>query len=315
MSLFENRCAPSVQARGHVLGDMDHGEGKTLDKRIAKATRLFEQRMSEDVDYESIAAATGLSHHRFHHLFVEHAGETPGEYLRRIRLDTAATRLRWTREPVGRIAANVGYASQPSFTQAFQRRYGVSPLQFRKDRVRWPADPTDSVTDKRVRLVESPGFRLLAKRYVGAPCFVPSYWADFLSTLPDGFDNQERHLFVGLLRDDMRFTPPEQVRYDCCVTVSEAFEGTDVSAQWPHLTLLTLPANLCASLRYKGYYAASDAPGRFQSISHAYSHLFDTWMTQSRYTFGGDYAAEIYAVPHTRCPPQGLECTILAPLM
>lgn len=275
---------------------------------------MLELLMGEKIDYEQIAAAVGLSLYRFHHLFVEQAGETPGEYLRRIRLHAAATRLRWTREPVGRIAANVGYASQPSFNKAFERRYGVTPLALRKDRERWPANPTESVPDKQVRVIESPGFRLLAKRYVGAPCFVPDYWTDFLSVLPEGLDAQERHVFVGLLRDDMRFTPPEQVRYDCCVTVSEAFEAADIARLWPHLSLIMIEPGLCASMRYSGYYAASDSPDRSQSISHAYSHLFDTWLTQGRYTFAGDHAAEIYATPPTRCPPQNLECTILAPL-
>ncbi len=269
--------------------------------------------MSEQIDYAGIAAAISLSRSRFHHLFVGETGETPGNYLRRIRLDTAATRLRWTRESVGYIATAIGYDSQPSFTQAFQRRYGVSPLQFRKDNEIWPADPTDSVADKRVRLVESPGLRLLAKRYVGRPCFVPSYWQDFLASLPPALDDT-RHLFVGLLRDDMRFTPPERVRYDCCVAVSDSVARANTAALWPSLTPVELAPALCASLPYKGYYAASDAPGRVQSISHAYSHLLDTWIKESRYTFAGDYAAEIYAVPHTRCAVQDLECTILVPL-
>jgi AraC family transcriptional regulator len=287
---------------------------KPLDPRVSRAMRMLEQLMSEDIDYERVAAAVGLSLYRFHHLFAEEASETPGEYLRRIRLDAAALQLRWTRERVGRIAGAVGYASQSSFNKVFEKRYGMRPIEFRKDRERFPNDPTDSVPDKRVRLVESPGFRLLAKRYVGTPCFVPDYWADFLSLLPEGLDSQKRHLFVGVLRDDMRFTPPEQVRYDCCVTVSEAYETADIPKLWPELSLITLEPRLCASMHYKGYYSASDAPGEAQSISHAYSHLLDCWMTEGRYSFAGDYAAEIYAVPHASCPPQDLECTILAPV-
>lgn len=285
-----------------------------MDRRISQATRMLELLMGEEVDYEQVAAAIGLSLYRFHHLFVEQTGEPPGEYLRRIRLDAAATRLRWTRERVGRIAGAVGYASQPSFNKAFERRYGMRPLQFRKDRERFPNGPTDSVLDKRVRLVESPGFRLLAKRYVGAPCFVPDYWADFLTALPEGLGSQAQHLFVGIMRDDMRFTPPEKVRYDCCVTVSEAFSGPEISKLWPELSLITLEPTLCASMRYQGYYAASDNP-EAQSISYAFGYLLDCWMTESRYAFAGDYVAEIYTTPHTRCEPQDLDCTILVPVV
>jgi DNA gyrase inhibitor GyrI len=109
----------------------------------------------------------------------------------------------------------------------------------------------------------------------------------------------------------MRFTPPEQCRYDCCIAIGETLADTAADGAWPELSPVALKAGLCASIRYRGYYAASDAPDEGQSISHAYSHLLDTWLTHSRYTFAGDYAAEIYAVPPSRCAPQELECTIM----
>lgn len=275
---------------------------------------MIEQHMGEEVDYTRVAAALGLSLYRFHHLFVERTGGTPGAYLRRIRLDAAAARLRWTRETVGHIAANVGYSSQSSFNKAFERRYGVKPLAFRKDREIWPANPTDSVTDKRVRLVEIENFRLLARRYVGAPCFAPSYWADFLASLPEGLESRQRDLFVGILHDDMRFTPPEQCRYDCCIAVGESFGDEDMAALPSGFSRLVLRPGLCATLRYRGYYAGRDSPDGNQCISHAYSHLLDHWMIESRHTFAGEYVAEIYTTAHTRCAQQDLECTILAPL-
>jgi AraC family transcriptional regulator len=290
-------------------------EHEMTDQRVAKATRLLEQQIGGDLDFEKLADEVGLSRHRFHHVFVEQTGETRGNYVRRIRLDAAATRLRWTRERVGEIAIRVGYNSQPSFNKAFTQRYGVTPLQFRRDRERWPNDPTDSVVDKRVRIVEGEGFHCLAKRYVGAPCFVADYWQDFLAILPDGLGRSGQPMFLGLLRDDMRFTPPDRVRYDCCVTVHETFDETDMVARVPGLHRLTIPAAVCVSIRHRGYYAASASPGRRQSISHTYSVLFDEWMPNSRRTFAGEYAIEVYGVPHTRCAPGELECLILAPLM
>jgi AraC family transcriptional regulator len=285
------------------------------DPRIAKATRLLEQQMATEVDFERIADGIGLSHHRFHHLFVEVTGQTPGNYLRRIRLDAAATRLRWSKEQVGLIATSVGYDSQPSFNKAFAQRYGVTPLQFRRDREIWPNQPTESVADKRVRLLDIDGFHCLAKRYVGAPCFVTSYWEDFFATTPAELTQPGRQVFLGLLRDDMRFTPPDQVRYDCCVTISETFDASDVIADYPHLYRLTIPSSVCASIHHKGYYAASVSPGRQQSISHTYSVLFDDWMPSSKRTFVGEYAIEVYEIPHTRCAPEDLDCTIVVPLM
>jgi hypothetical protein len=69
-----------------------------------------------------------------------------------------------------------------------------------------------------------------------------------------------------------------------------------------------------ASVRHNGYYTASVSPGRQQSISHTYSVLFDDWMPASRRIFAGDYAIEIFDIPHTRCAPEELDYIILAPL-
>ena len=89
------------------------------DQRIRLAMRRLERRMSEDVDFGRLAAVAGLSRYHFHRRFVSELGVTPEGYLRRIRLDAAALRLRWTREDVWQIADGLGYRSQGSFTHAF----------------------------------------------------------------------------------------------------------------------------------------------------------------------------------------------------
>lgn len=274
--------------------------------------RMFEQTIGEDVDYGRVAAAVGLSLYRFHHLFAEETGETPGAYLRRIRLDAAATRLRWTTEQVGTIAANLGYASQSSFNKVFGKRYGMTPSRFRHARERWPDGSEEKAATTRVRHRYSPGFRLLGRRYTGLPCHVPEYWQDFVGRLPEGLGLARQHLFVGLLRDDMRFVPPDQVRYDCCVAVSEAFEDEAAASLWPGFFPIVLPETAYASLDYRGYYLAASSPCGTQHIGDTYFWLLDTWLAQSRQRLGGDYVAEIHATPPV--PGEEASCTILLPV-
>lgn len=289
-------------------------DAQQIDRRIARALRLLEQHVHEPIDYSVIAAAIDLSVHRFHHLFADEMGETPGEYLRRIRLEAAATRLRWTRDSVGQVAATVGYASQPSFTQAFTRYYGTSPARFRRDRERWPDQPTDFVQDKRVKVVQSDALRCIAKRYVGPPCDVPDHWADFLNSLPAALDNRRRHLFVGLIHDDVRFTPPDRVRYDCCVTVESNIDVTGILSASPDLHDFTTRTGLYASIRHKGHYAAATDPEHRRSVANTYGFLLDEWTRGSHHRFGGEYAMEVYTVPHPRCAPEDLECIIHVPV-
>lgn len=283
-----------------------------IDRRVSQAMRMLEQSMGEEVDYGRIAAAVGLSLYRFHHLFASQAGETPGEYLRRIRLDAAATRLRWTKERVGEIAANLGYASQSSFNKAFGRRYGMTPIRFRHAREQWPDGPEEKAATTKVKLRSGTGFRLLGRRYTGLPCYVPEYWQDFMGRVPEGLGQAGRHLFVGILRDDMRFVPPDQVRYDCCVTVSEAFGDGAAPSIGSDFFTLALPPATYAGLDYRGYYLAASSPDGTQHIGDTYFWLLDTWLKQTRYCLGGDYVAEIHATPPV--PGEEAACTILLPI-
>jgi AraC family transcriptional regulator len=285
-----------------------------IDRRISRALRLLEQHVHEPVDYGAVAAALDLSVHRFHHLFAEQMGESPGEYLRRIRLEAAATRLRWTRDSVGQVAAAVGYASQPSFTHAFARQYGISPARFRRDREQWPDQETDTVQDKRVKVVQSEALHCLARRYVGPPCDVPDNWADFLGALPKALSHPGQHLFVGLIHDDVRFTPPDRVRYDCCVTIESNIDVAEILADAPDLHHVTTEPGLFASIRHQGHYAAGTDPEQRRSVHRTYGYLLDEWMRESRHRFAARYAMEVYTVPHPRCAPEDLECIIHVPV-
>lgn len=81
---------------------------------------------------ESLARHAGMSRSRFNHHFTETYKCSPMEFVRSVRLSSAATLLRGSRLPVKAIAASVGYSSRSQFSHAFQLRYGVAPMRFRR---------------------------------------------------------------------------------------------------------------------------------------------------------------------------------------
>lgn len=52
--------------------------------------------------------------------------------MRESRLTRAAELLQTTKAPVSAIAEAVGYLNQSKFAAVFKRRYGVTPLEFRR---------------------------------------------------------------------------------------------------------------------------------------------------------------------------------------
>lgn len=75
---------------------------------------------------ESMAARANLSRNAFARQFREVVGYTPADFLTRRRIALAQRLLRNGR-PVGLVAGEVGYNSQPAFSRAFIRETGVSP--------------------------------------------------------------------------------------------------------------------------------------------------------------------------------------------
>src|SRR5687768_14313924 len=81
----------------------------------------------------SLEAMAGWSAFHFHRSFRRIVGETPKQYMLRLRLERAAARLATGSEPVVSIAADAGFASHEVFTRAFRRRFGLTPSAYRRE--------------------------------------------------------------------------------------------------------------------------------------------------------------------------------------
>jgi AraC family transcriptional regulator len=79
-----------------------------------------------------LADAACFSRFHFHRLFYAYTGETPGEFVKRIRLARAAGFLR--NNPgldITGVALDSGFSGSSVFSRAFKEKYGVSPSAFR----------------------------------------------------------------------------------------------------------------------------------------------------------------------------------------
>jgi len=58
-------------------------------------------------------------------------GRPPIDYLTSWRMQVAADRLRHGKDGIARIAADIGYESEPAFARAFKRVTGMTPGRWR----------------------------------------------------------------------------------------------------------------------------------------------------------------------------------------
>lgn len=80
-----------------------------------------------------LARLCGLSRAQFYRRFTAFHGETPAGLQRRRRLALALARVRGGKEPIARIAGEVGYSEHSALTRALRRAYGGPPRRLREE--------------------------------------------------------------------------------------------------------------------------------------------------------------------------------------
>lgn len=111
------------------------GRASRRGKREAEAAiRYFNENYSGTVSIEGYARSQNVSTCWFIRIFREYTGQTPMQYLTKIRIAKAASLLESTDYNVGEIGAVAGYENPLYFSRIFKKQTGYSPVQYRKKR-------------------------------------------------------------------------------------------------------------------------------------------------------------------------------------
>ena len=98
---------------------------------MQSAIDYIEAHLTEEIDYDAVAAQSFSSSYHFQRVFSILCGLTVGEYIRNRRLALAGAELATGNAKVIDVALKFGYESPDSFAKAFQRFHGVLPSQVR----------------------------------------------------------------------------------------------------------------------------------------------------------------------------------------
>ena len=84
------------------------------------------------VSLPDVAARANLSPHHFLRVYKRAYGETPHEFLTRLRIERAKTLLARGSHNVTEACFEVGFSSLGSFSTLFTHRVGLSPSEYRR---------------------------------------------------------------------------------------------------------------------------------------------------------------------------------------
>ncbi len=98
-------------------------------RMINQAIAFMEDHLTDEITLADIAKSVNLSAFHFQRAFSLLTEMSPAEYLRKRRLSQAGAELADGKDKVIDVALKYGYDSPESFTKAFTRFHGSSPMQ------------------------------------------------------------------------------------------------------------------------------------------------------------------------------------------
>lgn len=119
----------------------DKIEGKTAaksvtspdEKLLASIMESINRHLDDDgLTIDLIADEVGLSRVHLHRKMKDLTGQTPHDFIRKVRLKKAAELLQAGKMNVSEVTYTCGFSSPTSFSALFKKVYGVSPSQYSK---------------------------------------------------------------------------------------------------------------------------------------------------------------------------------------
>lgn len=110
--------------------------------RINRVMDYIDEHLGGPLTLDELAGIAAFSPFHFHRIFAALVGETPGQYVRRLRLERAAQQLvAAPRKPITSVALDCGFSGSAPFARAFKESFGMSASEWRRTGgCRMPAD-------------------------------------------------------------------------------------------------------------------------------------------------------------------------------
>jgi len=102
-------------------------------------------KMEDELRLRDLAQSVGLSTPHFSEMFRKSTGETPHQFVLRLRVERAKEMLRSAESRVLDVAIACGFKTQQHFARVFRHVCGTSPTEYRREFLRYePTVPSEA---------------------------------------------------------------------------------------------------------------------------------------------------------------------------
>ncbi len=266
---------------------------------VNQAIDYILRHIEEEISLETVAKACHLSKYYFCRTFKAETGEGVYEFIRRVRLEQSAFRLKTERQrSITAISADYGYSSS-NYSSAFKGHYHVTPVVFRKNSRKktmehpffhqesWQAESFEECNKKMV-LKELPDCYVIYERGFGSYEYLSRSWKGFLEKYREYLTENTR--FFERTYDDPAVTQKKNCLYDICMSVKR-----DCSLE----NTTTIQGGRYMAYSYKGH---------IKDIYKAYQTIFLEWLPRVSYELDSSRSLfDLYHQVEVMSPTEGAE--------
>jgi AraC family transcriptional regulator len=243
--------------------------------------------LDEDLSLDVLSAKASLSPAHFQRTFQALVGETPKNYVARLRLERAAFRLLIHDATLLDIALDCGFQNHETFTRAFRRRFGMPPSSYRAwvrtqahqrpETVTEQPDDAYSISETKIRRLHRAHLAFI--RHVGPYEAVPDTLFDSLEDWATNQGLAGPRIWMGIGHDAPGTTRPEHLRFDAALVVPSAFASRGPIGH---------------QVFEGGEFGVTTHAGPFVTLAAAYAAIFPRVTQLPKHQLIGLPAVEIY---------------------
>lgn len=271
--------------------------------RVLKVLVYIEDHVDEEMTLGELASIACYSPFHFHRLFQVIVGESLHKYIRRLKLEKAAGKLRYSSQSVTEIALDACYDTPSAFTKAFKQWSGFAPERYRLIHTTIQKEIKElSMIKPDVIEKNLPDLKVLFIRRCGSYERSPAEaWIAMKKFMHDQGIEQSKIRSFGISHDDPNVTMENHLRYDAAILSPGTNEQGEVGRQ-------TLKG---------GKYAVFSHFGPYESLKTTFDQIFLKWLPTSRESFDENRSVftEYFNCEFIQTNPEKLITKIYIPLM
>lgn len=243
---------------------------------INKAINYIFEHIEEDITVDDVAKHCCYSKYHLMRMFKENTDEALYQFIKRVRLERSAWRLKVEKEKsITEIGVNYGYSSS-NFATAFKKHLNISPADFRKKSEQMVRQSSFSHgisiedlenSEDLITIEQLPDYHVIYERKKGNYHDLSDEWCRFIKKYEHLTTNDT--LYIESTIDDPTITDEDRCMYELCQTIS------------PDHPALKDDNGLLTHTFEGGKYAVYHFKGFPQFMFMVYQEVFCRWLSKT----------------------------------